>query len=76
MGRWVAGRSVSSGHTTRLEAALAARYRIERELGAGGVASGYRFDIRPDGAIVRIRTSPVRQLILLQNWQSLLQGES
>jgi serine/threonine protein kinase len=32
---------MTAGHTERLEAALAGRYRIERKLGEGGMASAY-----------------------------------
>ena len=35
---------MTEGHTDRLAAALADRYRIERELGGGGMATVYLAD--------------------------------
>ena len=37
-----------------------------------GIDSAYRFDIHPSGELVRIRTAPKRDVVLLQNWQALL----
>jgi len=36
----------------------------------------YRFDLHPNGEeLVRVRSTPTRRLVLVQNWQSLLRGE-
>ena len=39
-----------------------------------GIDSAYRFDVRPNGEIVRIKSSPKRKLILLQNWMPMLEN--
>jgi Tol biopolymer transport system component len=70
-----------SAHLMKVEIQRSPELRVGKEVQVAdwsgeGVDSGYRFDIRPDGMIVRIRTAPVRQLVLLQNWQSLLGGAS
>jgi Tol biopolymer transport system component len=38
-----------------------------------GIDSAYRFDIHPNGDIVRIKFSPKRKLVLLQNWMQLVE---
>ena len=40
-----------------------------------GVSVAYRYDVYPDGEhFIRVRSQPTREVVLMQNWRSLVDG--
>jgi hypothetical protein len=60
----------------RLAAALADRYRIERELGAGGMATAAphaNYDVSPDGRqFVMVGYNQATRIVIIQNLPALI----